>query len=196
MLIGVTGNIASGKSTVAKALAKILPAILIDADKIAHDLYDANPELLELLVQNFGPSILECGKLSRYRLGQLVFSNSGQLELLNKLVHPKLKNQIGFKISEVNSTNPYVILDAALIFEWKMHTEMDLLIQVRAKEDIRLKRLMARSGLSQSDALSRIHSQKSAEEKWVLGTKIIYNDGSLEDMYSQIDDLVMEIRNT
>ena len=127
MKIAVTGNIASGKSTVSGILEE-LGYFKIDADKEAHLLYEEDPELLKELQQAFGDDVIRDGVLDRKKLGGIVFSDPNELDKLNSIVHPRLH----IRIKGLLQKDKDVVLDAALIFEWGIQNWFDKVILVTA----------------------------------------------------------------
>lgn len=186
-VIGVTGNMAAGKSEVARQLRE-KGCALVDADKVAHEVYAENSALVSHLVNAFGRSILdERGRLLRESLGRIVFSDPEALERLNGIVHPVLKIEIRQRIRQAQRVMRRVVLDAALIVEFGVHKELDFLILVTAAEPIRLERLMARSRMSSDEALSRIRAQADDLHKRELADWVIENNGSAEELRRQVD---------
>jgi len=194
MLIAVTGNIASGKSLVAEMLRE-KGCALIDADKVAHGLYASNPGLVRELAHAFGDGIVrQDGTLDRARLGSLVFGSPEALKTLNALVHPHLLTALREEIASARRVMNAVVVDAALIYEWGIQDEFDTVILVAAPEELRVERLMARSGLGREDALARVRSQMPEEEKRGLAPLIIENTDDESDLENKIDALWSRIR--
>ncbi len=191
MLIGITGNIASGKSEVARLFGKAGYTIY-DADTLAHDLYETDKGLLKQLANEFGEQVLnENGSLNRSELGHIVFSSGEMLRKLNAIVHPKLLQYIQFKV--FNALIEKTVLDAALIVEWEVHEYFDTVIVVTCDDDIRCERLMARNNLSEEEALSRMHSQMAQEKKVPFADYAIDNSRTLaaltQEVIGLLDDL-------
>ncbi|MGL1902174.1 MAG: dephospho-CoA kinase [Fibrobacterales bacterium] len=192
MIIGITGNIASGKSEVAKGFAKA-GFTVFDADTLAHELYENNSELVGQLGQTFGTQILNSdGTLNRTELGAIVFSDGAKLTQLNTIVHPKLMQYIHFKV--FSKMGEDVVLDAALIIEWEVQEYFDALVVVTCDDDLRCERLQRRNNLSEVEALSRISSQMSQDEKIPFGDYIIHNSGSFELLQDQVSVLIGKIQ--
>jgi dephospho-CoA kinase len=194
--IAVTGNIASGKSLVAEMLRQ-KGCALIDADKVAHGLYASNPALVRELAHAFGDVILRHdGSLDRARLGAIVFQSPEALKTLNALVHPHLLTALREEIAAAHRMMNTVVVDAALIFEWGIQGEFDAVILVTAPEDLRVERLMARSGLSREDALARVRSQMPQEEKRRLAKVVIENVEDQDNLQRKSDALWISMLKT
>ncbi len=191
MLIGITGNIASGKSEVARLFGKAGYTIY-DADTLAHDLYETDKNLLKQLAEEFGEQVLnEDGSLNRTELGYIVFSDNEMLSKLNAIVHPKLLQYIQFKV--FNAVSEKTVLDAALIVEWEVQEYFDTVIVVTCDDEIRCERLMARNKLSEDEAVNRMHSQMDQDEKVPFADYAIDNSGTLaaltQEVVGLLDDL-------
>jgi len=187
MTIAVTGNIASGKSLVAELL-RGKGCALVNADKVAHALYEANPALVREVARAFGDEVLrQDGTLDRARLGSIVFGSVSALETLNALVHPHLLTAVREEIISARRVMNRVVLDAALIYEWGIQDEFDHVILVTAPEEVRLTRLQARTGLSREDALARIRSQMPEDEKRARAKIVIENEGAEEELQAKTD---------
>jgi dephospho-CoA kinase len=189
LLLAVTGNIASGKSLVAEML-RAKGCALIDADKIAHTLYETNPPLVREIGHAFGDEVLrQDGMLDRSRLGAIVFGSSAALEKLNALVHPHLLTALREEIRSSLTVMNRVVVDAALIFEWGIADEFDHVILVTAPETLRLERLMARTGLGREEAEARIKSQMPEDEKRKLAKIVIENNGDEDRLDAAVESV-------
>jgi dephospho-CoA kinase len=161
---------------------------LVDADKVAHGLYVANPALVRELARAFGDDILrQDGTLDRTRLGSSVFGSANALTTLNALVHPHLLTALREEVASARRVMNRVVVDAALIFEWGIQDEFDAVILVTAPEPLRLERLMARTGLGREDAEARIRSQMPESEKIPKATYVIGNTGTEEALKTKAD---------
>ncbi len=186
-IVGVTGNIASGKSEVARHFQEKGCAI-VDADKVAHELYAGSPTLVLQLASEFGQEILHPGGgLNRKRLGAMVFGDPRALAALDRIVHPHLLVALRERVISARRVMNRVVLDAALIVEWGMQSEVDCLVLVTAKEDLRLQRLMERDGFSRDEAERRIRSQMPEAEKRPFADFEIPNDGDHEALIHKAD---------
>ena len=187
-IIGLTGNIASGKSTVSKYLIE-KGYMLIDADLIAREVVEVGTKGLNLIAKTFGEEILnEDGSLNRKKLGSLVFSDENKLSELNSLLHPLIRKEILGRIDE--SIDRVVFIDAALLFETNLDKITDEVWFVMLDKDIQLDRLMKRDNIDKSNAMNRINSQGSTEDKIKKADVIILNNLDIEDLYYKIDDIL------
>ena len=191
MIIGITGSIACGKSTVSNYL-KSKGYIVIDADKIGHEALD-DDYVKEKLVLAFGNEILEDNKISRQKLGELVFGNSSNLNVLNSIIHPEIRKKILEKIDK-NNDKELIFIDVALLFEAKFDDLVDKIIVVYVDKNTQLTRLMKRNSISEKEALSRIVSQMSPLEKAKLGDYTINNNLDVINTYEQVDKVLSELK--
>ena len=187
LILGVTGNIASGKSQVAR-LFQEKGCALVDADKVAHELYATNTGLLQQIASEFGAEILHPnGVLNRKRLGHEVFGNPQALAALDRIVHPHLLVAIRERVFSSLRMMNRVVLDAALIVEWDLKRELDCLVLVTANEPLRLQRMMERDGLTKEEAGRRLHSQMPEEQKRPFADFEIPNNDGLEELLPRVD---------
>lgn len=194
-IIGLTGGIASGKSTVSKYL--MTKGIkVIDADQISRDVIK-NPELFKALIANFGQQILNPdGTLQRAALGQIVFNSPNELLKLNRLMDPFIRQAIFADIEHYRlAGEKVVVIDAPTLFEAGYQAVMDKVIVVYVPENIQLIRLMQRNKLSQADAEKRIKAQLSIETKKDLADYIIDNQGDITQTYHQVETICTKIKN-
>jgi dephospho-CoA kinase len=171
--IGLTGGIGSGKTTVAN-IFKVLGIPVFDADSVAKELMENDLDLRDKLIAQFGHLVFENGKLNRKWLAGIVFQDPYQLNLLNALVHP-----VTLKIAEnwfVGQHAPYVIKEAALLFEAGAGAGMDYIIGIFAPQHIRIQRVMQRDRLSRDEVLMRINQQVDDTIKMKLCDFVIVND--------------------
>lgn len=193
LIIGVTGNIASGKSETARILQQ-KGCALVDADAVGHELYGYDRALVQQLAAEFGQDVLlSNGTLNRKKLGSLVFGRPEALATLNRIVHPALINAIRERIRSSQRVMNRLVLDAALIIELGFAKEVDYLVFVSASVEVRLKRLMERSGLTEEEAMRRIESQMPEESKLPHADFVIKNETTREYLVDQVDALWDEI---
>ena len=191
MNIGITGSIACGKSTVSNYLiAK--GYTIIDADKLGHVALTSN-DVKRKLAEKFGDEILENNEISREKLGRLVFGNDDNLKILNSIIHPKIKELI-LKLQEEHKDEDLVFLDIALLYEANFVDLVEKVVVVYADEDVQLERLLTRNSLSKEEALKRIESQMSPQEKALLGDFVINNSYSKEDTFQQIEEIIERLK--
>lgn len=171
--IGLTGGIGSGKSIVAKVF-QMLGIPVFDADETAKRIMEEDSELMQLLTDEFGAEVYINKKLNRPYLSNLVFTDDYKLDRLNALVHPAAINAA---LSWMNKqTTPYVIKEAALIFESGSGVGLDYVIGVMAPKHLRIKRVMDRSGLTRDEVIARMNRQIEDEIKMKLCDFVINND--------------------
>ena len=191
MIIGITGSIACGKSTVSNYL-KSKGYIVIDADKIGHEALD-DDYVKEKLILAFGNEILDDNKINRQKLGELVFGNSSNLNVLNSIIHPEIRKKILQKIDK-NNDKELIFIDVALLFEAKFDDLVDKIIVVYVDKNTQLTRLMKRNSISKKEALSRIVSQMSPTEKAKLGDYMVNNNLDVINTYEQVDKVLSELK--
>lgn len=191
MNIGITGSIACGKSTVSDYL-KEKGYTIIDADKLGHVALTSE-DVKRRLSETFGANILVNNEISREVLGKLVFGNDNNLKKLNNIIHPKIKELI-LKLQEEHKNEDLVFLDIALLYEANFVDLVEKVAVVYVDEDIQLKRLMIRNSLSKGEALKRIESQMSPQEKASLGDFVINNSYRKEDTFQQIDEILEKLK--
>lgn len=175
LVIGLTGGIASGKSTVAGILAD-LGARIIDTDKIAREIVKPGEPAWEQIKLTFGPQYLKFdGSIDRRALGNLIFSDATAREKLNAITHPLIKKEIADRIVVYRKQEPsgVIVIEAPLLLEAGMQPMVDEIWVVTAPEEMRLKRLMARDNLSREEALQRLKSQLPEEERLKYATRVI-----------------------
>ena len=186
MIIGLTGGIASGKSTVSNYLAE-LGAIIIDADKIAHEIMEKGKTAYWQVIEAFGREILaENGEIDRSRLGKIVFNNLEKKKILEEITHPQVIREMREKIEEYRAENKVIVLDIPLLFEAGLEFMVDEIWVVYVDRGTQLQRLIARDGLSYEEANKRIQAQMSLEKKRVLADFVINNKGNIEDLKRQV----------
>lgn len=182
VVAGLTGGIATGKSTVAK-IFEDAGAIIIDADKIARDAVEKGRPAYHEIVKQFGREVLlPDGEINRGYLADIIFNDSDKKQALNRIVHPFVLQAMAEKLEQLEKDRPdaVVILDVPLLIESGMHKDMSDVIVVYAPEHVQIQRLMARNDISETDALSRIRSQMPIEEKKNLASVLIDNSDTKE----------------
>ena len=185
--VGLTGNIGSGKSTTASILAE-LGAVVIDADRVVHELLAPGSAAYESVVQAFGPEILEADRtINRRILGRIVFESPQKRAVLNGCLHPAVLAEIGRRIEDLekNDRRGIVVVDAALMVETGFHRYFDRVIVVTCDPEIQLARVVLRDGLSVEDVRARMDAQMPAEEKAKVADYRIDNSGSPDDTRRQ-----------
>ncbi|QKE75367.1 dephospho-CoA kinase [Arthrobacter citreus] len=193
-IFGLTGSIASGKSTVSNFL-KQLNVPIVDADVIAKEVVEIGQPAYEMIKEAFGSEILlESGEINRPLLGSIIFNNKEKRLQLNGIVHPEVRREMKKQADRyINQGEPLVILDIPLLYEGNSIELVEKVIVVTVSEENQLKRLMERNGLSKEDALLRIGSQIPVKEKADRADYVIDNNGDLEDTKRQVKDLLNKI---
>jgi dephospho-CoA kinase len=193
--LGLTGGIASGKSTVA-AMLRDLHFIVLDADSIAHQLIEPGTPANEEILREFGASIADAHKkIDRAALGKIVFADSQKLARLNAIVHPRVEESIAAEFSELQKdpTREVAFVEAALIVEAGLDKILDGLVVAWCKPEQQIARLIAR-GMSAAEAQQRIATQLSPEKKLQHATEKIDCSGSLAETLSQVQRLAGKLR--
>ncbi len=197
-IVGLTGGIASGKSTVARMLME-LAATVIDADAIVHELQAPGSPLLGEIVEAFGPEILAAdGALDRPALGALVFGDAEACERLGSIVHPKVAAEMLRRIAAARASDAaLIVLDIPLLFEGRARgtgsaaqMALDATILVTLPEEAQVERQMERDGRDHEEALHRIRAQLPLEAKQRLADYVIDNSGSPEATEHQVREVV------
>jgi len=187
-VIGLTGGIAAGKSTVSEAL-RAAGVVVIDADKVGHEAYRPGTETYTALVAAFGDRIVAAdGEIDRRALGAIVFADSAERVRLQEIVWPRMKQMMRRQLDELRTSGTDVVaIEAAVLFEagWQDLTDEVWVVQV--PEAIAMERLMARNGFSAEDARSRIQAQLSNDERARRANVIIDNSGTVEEARRHVE---------
>lgn len=185
--LGLTGNIACGKSTVGKILLALGVNTYIDADAVVHDLYLPGQPLAARLAQEFGPAILdEQGGVDRKALGALVFNDPEKLRQLETLVHPAVQEAVIRQIREIPD-GQVGVLDAIKLIESGYAPFCHGIWIVRCSPETQFQRLVRDRGMSEEEARTRLAAQPPIEPKLALATEVIDNDGTLEELQRQVE---------
>ncbi len=191
LILGITGNIASGKSTIAEGFAR-LGAVLVDADQLAREVVAPGSPVLQQLVAHFGLDILQTdGSLNRERLGAIIFADPAARQQLNRITHPaigllaverlrQLKNQAGL---------PLVVYEAPLLFEAGAEGRVDKVLVVKIDPQVQLQRLMLRDNIDESSARQKIQAQMPQEAKLARADYVIDNSGTVAEALRQVEAL-------
>ncbi|MEY4480519.1 MAG: hypothetical protein RLZZ267_1197 [Bacillota bacterium] len=192
MIIGLTGGIGSGKSTVSH-LFVARGAKLVDADAIAREVVEFGSPILAEVVAAFGEEILHPdGRLNREQLGNLVFQNPALKKQLENILHPPIRQLIRTRMNEFESADPegLVVVDIPLLFESKLESMFEHVVVVYVPEEVQITRLIAREGWSEDVAKRRIATQMPIEDKRLRADTVIENQFSLEQTANQVDALM------
>ncbi|CVM34599.1 dephospho-CoA kinase [Bacillus altitudinis] len=197
LVIGLTGGIASGKSTVSQMI-KEKGIRVVDADIIAKEAVSKGSAALHQIVQTFGEEVLlPNGELNRQQLGAIIFSDEEKRKKLNAIVHPEVRKEMLEQRDEgVSNNETFVVLDIPLLFESKLEGLVDRIIVVYTTPELQLSRLMNRNDLSEEEALNRIHSQQPLEEKCQKADRVIENTKDLAFMRKQLENILNEWEHT
>ncbi len=190
-IIGLTGGIGSGKSTVSKILEE-LGAVVIDADQVAREIETPGSTALREIKSKFGASVINTdGTLNRKKLAKIVFSDSRALEELNSITHPKIKKRVIQKIREIEHERPraVVVIEAPLLLEAGMDSCVDEIWVTAVNEDTQVKRVVERDKLKKEEVLGRIRKQMPLNEILKKADRVINTGGSLGETRAQVKHL-------
>ncbi|WP_030450233.1 dephospho-CoA kinase [Herbidospora cretacea] len=186
--MGLTGGIGSGKSEVARRLGE-RGAVVIDADKIAREVVEPGTAGLAEIVAAFGEGVLRAdGSLDREKLGSIVFTDPEKLAILNGIVHPKVGTRVQELLDEVPSGG-VVVYDVPLLAENKLAPTFDKVIVVDTADEVRIRRLGENRGMPEADARARIAAQATREERLAVADFVIDNNGGIDELDRQIDEV-------
>jgi dephospho-CoA kinase len=193
LVIGLTGGIASGKSTVS-AMFTDMGITVIDADIEARLAVEPGEKAYNDIVSQFGTEILEeNGTINRPKLGEIIFNNEEKRLLLNSIVHPAVRERMAHKRAQAEAANEKaVVLDIPLLFESKLTGLVEKIIVVYVNEQTQLERLMKRNGFSEEEASARIKSQMPLKDKVSLADAVIDNSGSIVQSRQQLLGILSE----
>ncbi len=192
MIIGLTGQIGSGKTTAAQILAD-LGAFIIDADQIGREVVNNSVPLRKRLASKFGPEILDKkGKLNRTKLANLAFKTDQTRLALDKIVHPPLIKELKRQVRIASKQYDTIIIDAALLLNWNFDQELDFIIVTHAGLEIRLKRLKKR-GILRADAISRNKRQMAYSVYRERADRVILNNGTTAQLRKKLKGLFRKL---
>lgn len=188
ILVGLTGGIGSGKSTVSQLLAS-RGAVIVDADAITRELQAPGEPLLGVIADRFGRDVIDAdGSLIRQKLADIVFGNVDALADLNKIVHPAVGREMARRIDEQRDTDNIVVLDIPLLAE-NPRSGLSGVIVVEIDPELAVRRLVEHRGMSESDARVRIERQTSLEKRREIADFIIDNSGDIASLESQVSEM-------
>lgn len=195
IVLGLTGGIASGKST-ADAFFHKNKIPVIDSDSIAHDILNVGQKGHDAVIRQFGVNFLNSDEtINRTKLGQLVFSDKHKLKILNSITHPLIFQEIEDKITQNKlSKTPLIIVDVPLLFESGIQNYCDRTLLIALPKKIQVKRLMKRDHLSENAALERINSQMPLAQKKKLANYVVENTGTIEELEGKLQKLLLKIK--
>jgi dephospho-CoA kinase len=194
-LIGLTGGVGSGKSTVAGMFAD-LGATVVDADEATHAVYAPGTDGFDAIVDAFGPQYVRDGQIDRQRLGDLVFRDEAARLRLNAIVHPRVRDWMTMRTAEAVERGAQVVIqDVPLLFENGLQDLFSSTVLVYARPQTQVHRLVEQRGLSRDRAASMLAAQMPIDEKRPLATFVIDNDGSLKETRSQVEEVWTRVRS-
>jgi dephospho-CoA kinase len=191
-LVGLTGGIGSGKSTVAERF-RTLGCEVIDADRIAREVVQRGEPTLVDLVERFGPSILqEDGALDRKELARVAFADGETRADLDRITHPRIAARIAERIAQIGAAaeatdEDVVVVDHPLLIETGQTGRFDAVVVVLADEELRVRRLVEERGLDEADVRARIRSQVDDRQRREVATHLVHNEGSLDELRARVD---------
>lgn len=190
MIIGLTGGIASGKSTVSSLLIK-RGAALVDADRIAREVVRPGEPALDEIARVFGQAVIaENGTLDRKKLGALVFAAPEERKRLESILHPAIRQRMKEQMAQLEQEDPnrLIVVDIPLLYESGLDTMFEEILLVYVTPELQLERLMHRDGMSAEEALGRLRAQWPIDDKRALASVIIDNSGTVEQTRQQVMD--------
>ncbi|MET0799800.1 MAG: dephospho-CoA kinase [Actinomycetota bacterium] len=193
LLVGLTGGIGSGKSTVARMLAS-RGAVVLDSDVLARDVVEPGTRGFVAVLERFGQGVVAPdGTLDRGALASIVFADDRARADLEAIVHPEVERRIAEAIAAHAQTDEVIVVDSPLLIETGAHEGFPVMVVVAASTDARLARLVAR-GMAESDARARMNAQMPLEDKAPLADVLLDNDGTTADLEQQVDRLWADLR--
>lgn len=191
--VGLTGGVASGKSTVSAILAE-LGAVVIDADALAREVVARGTPGLDAVVAEFGPALLTPeGDLDRPATGRLVFGDEGARKRLEAIIHPLVIERMA-ALEAAAGQDDLVVHDIPLLAEGGRADTFDAVVVVDAPRDLQVERMLSERGWTREDAESRIAAQATREQRRAIATHVIDNNGSLEDLRARVEAVFAELR--
>ena len=193
MRVGLTGGVASGKSTVSAILGE-RGAVVIDADLLAREVVAAGTPGLAEIVEAFGPSVLTAeGELDRPAMGAVVFADPEKRKLLEGIIHPRVRAR-GAEIEAAAPQGALVVHDIPLLVETGQAAAFDAVIVVDVPTEVQVERMVALRGMSREEAESRIAAQATREDRLAIATYVIENTGTMDDLRLRVDEVVEQLQ--
>ncbi|MGH2631019.1 MAG: dephospho-CoA kinase [Actinomycetota bacterium] len=193
LLVGLTGGIGSGKSTVARMLAS-RGAVVLDSDVLARDAVEPGAQGFDAVVGRFGERVVAPdGTLDRAALASVVFADDQARAELESIVHPEVRRRIAEAVAAYAETDDVIVVDSPLLIETGAHEGFPVVVVVASSADVRLARLVAR-GMRASDVQARMDAQMPLDEKAALADVLLDNDGTMADLERQVDRLWADLR--
>ena len=193
--VGLTGGIATGKSTVVRMLVK-KGARVIDHDALVHTLQEPGRPVWNRIVEAFGRDILDAGgRIDRKKLGALVFGNEGRRKALEGIVHPAVLEEAQLERDRIGKedTRAIVLSDIPLLLEVGMQGLFDLILLVYAPPEVQIARVMKRNNMTRDEAAARLGAQMPIDEKLKRADVVIRNDGTMKELHQRVDEVWEEL---
>jgi dephospho-CoA kinase len=192
-LVGLTGGIASGKSAVGHRFVE-RGMELIDADDIAREVVLPGMDAWREIIEHFGLKVLdEDGFVDRPKLGKIVFADADKRVLLNEITHPRIIKEIADRLEILAAVDVPVILDVPLLVETGVQRGYDAVVVVASHPETQLRRLVELRDMTEDDARARINAQAPLEDKLAVGTHVIWNEGTLDDLRAETDKVADDL---
>ncbi|MGH2692117.1 MAG: dephospho-CoA kinase [Actinomycetota bacterium] len=189
ILVGLTGGIGSGKTTVAGMLAA-RGAVVVDADELAREALEPGTRAFKHVCDLFGEEILtRDGRIDRAALARVIFSDEERRRSLESILHPEVFRLLAEAVERFRDTDEVVVFDAPLIIETGFHEAVDVLVVVTAPVEQRMERVRRDRGMSEAEAAVRIAAQAAPEARDAAADVLIHNDGNLEELENRVDEL-------
>jgi dephospho-CoA kinase len=189
LLVGLTGGIGSGKSTVSALLAE-RGAVVVDADAITRELQQPGTPVFAAMVERFGPGVVAAdGTLDRQAVADVVFTDPEALAALNAIVHPAVGAEILARMEHLGTTDEVVVLDVPLLVESSKAYPLAGLVVVDVDPEVAVRRLVEHRGMVEADVRARMTRQASREDRLARADRVVDNSGTLDDLRAQVDDL-------
>lgn len=194
MVLGITGSIASGKTTVAQAF-QAFGAVVVSADVLAREIVRPGAKVLQQIVEHFGSHVLqEDGTLNRQLMAKVIFNDEQARLVLNSITHPAIAELAGKRLREAEQAGAsLVVYDAPLLFEAGADRQVDKVLVVKVDAEVQLARLMARDGIDREQALARIDSQMPQMEKIARADFVVDNSGQPQETKEQVRSLMEQL---
>lgn len=192
MILGLTGGIGTGKSTVVNMLKeKGIP--VVDTDLISREVIEY-PEIIEKIKLEISNEVFDFNnKLDRKKMSEIVFENQEKLKKLNEIMHPEILKKMWDEVEELKKNHKIIVVDVPLLFEINMEKEVDKILLIYASKEIQLKRIMERDGRTREEAVKIISSQMPLYKKREKSDYIIQNNDSLEKLEKNLDKIVQKL---
>jgi dephospho-CoA kinase len=195
-VVGLTGGLGTGKSTVAKIFA-CHGALVLDADRLVHESLKPGGACYRKVIRIFGKEILEGQKISRRKLANIVFHHPSKLKALTSLIHPVIEKEVQTSIRHAknNRKTPLVVIDAPLLIEAGWHRWVDYLIVVRASQELAIRRVQAERKISRAEILRRMKAQMPVTQKIRMADIVIDNRKHLNETQRQVEKIIEVLKN-